>query len=154
MRTWRNRGNSAKSSSRARGARLVRPRRHSCDPGFRGRACVEKSLDTARTSACATEKEQTHDYTYEDIAKMIDHSLLEPTLTAAEMSGAAGWRSTMMWPAILHPAVLPAPVRAELAGSQVEGEHHHRFPHGCHTTAVKVPKRSGRWPTAGRNWTW
>jgi len=25
------------------------------------------------------------DYTYDDIAKMIDHSLLNPTLTAAEL---------------------------------------------------------------------
>jgi hypothetical protein len=27
------------------------------------------------------------DYTYEDIAKMIDHSLLNPTLTASELAG-------------------------------------------------------------------
>ena len=49
-------------------------------------------------------------YNYESIAKMIDHSLLNPTLTAA---GAGGWLctgSSIQHGKCLHHALLPGPL--------------------------------------------
>jgi deoxyribose-phosphate aldolase len=78
------------------------------------------------------------EYTYDDIAKMIDHSLLNPVLTAAEME--RGCRlaldydvaSVCILPYYLHRAA------ALLEGSRVKASTTIGFPHGCHTTAVKV----------------
>jgi len=78
------------------------------------------------------------EYTYEDIAKMIDHSLLNPTLTAAEME--RGCRLALDYD-VASVCILPYYLRrcAEmLAGSQVKASTTIGFPHGCHTTAVKV----------------
>lgn len=77
-------------------------------------------------------------YTYEDIAKMIDHSLLNPTLTAAELE--VGCRLALDYD-VASVCILPYYLRrcaAMLAGSQVKASTTIGFPHGCHTTAVKV----------------
>jgi len=77
-------------------------------------------------------------YTYEDIAKMIDHSLLRPTLTADELEAgcrlAADYRCATV-------CILPYYLKrcAEvLAGSGVRASTTIGFPHGGHTTAVKL----------------
>jgi deoxyribose-phosphate aldolase len=78
------------------------------------------------------------DYTYADIAKMIDHSLLQPTLTDADLErGCAVAReynaaSVCIKPYAVHQAA------AWLAGSTVAVGTTVGFPHGGHTTAVKV----------------
>ena len=77
-------------------------------------------------------------YTYQDMAKMIDHSLLNPTLTAEEL--AAGCRLAVEYDAA-SACVLPyfLPRCAELlAGSDVNASTTIGFPHGGHTTAVKL----------------
>src|SRR5208283_5262630 len=77
-------------------------------------------------------------YTYEDIAKMIDHSLLNPTLTAAELE--VGCQLALDYD-VASVCTLPYDLRrcaAMLAGSQVKASTTIGFPHGCHTTAVKV----------------
>lgn len=78
------------------------------------------------------------DYTYRDLAKMIDHSLLKPTLTVAEL--AAGCRLALDYE-VASVCILPYYLRhcAELlVGSTVLPGTTIGFPHGGHTTAIKV----------------
>ncbi len=78
------------------------------------------------------------EYTYEDIAKTIDHSLLNPTLTAADME--LGCRLALDYD-VASVCILPyylSRCSRILAGSQVKASTTIGFPHGCHTTAVKV----------------
>ena len=78
------------------------------------------------------------DYTYRDIAKMIDHSLLNPALTDAELE--AGCRLAMEYD-VASVCVVPHYLRrcAELLeGSDVLPTTTVGFPHGGHTTAVKL----------------
>lgn len=77
-------------------------------------------------------------YSYEDIAGMIDHSLLSPALTGDELE--AGLRVARAYRAV-SVCILPFYVRraAEvLAGSPVKTGTTVGFPHGAHATAVKV----------------
>jgi deoxyribose-phosphate aldolase len=78
------------------------------------------------------------DYTYQDIAKTIDHSLLQPTLTDEELE--AGCRLAVEYN-VASVCIKPYSLKrcAELlAGSTVEPSTTIGFPHGGHTTAVKV----------------
>lgn len=78
------------------------------------------------------------DYTYHDIAKMIDHSLLNPTLTAADLEN--GCELALRFD-VASVCILPYYLRrcAELLrGSDVRASTTIGFPHGGHTTAVKV----------------
>jgi len=77
-------------------------------------------------------------YTYLDIAKMIDHSLLNPTITADEHE--KGIRLALEYN-VASVCIVPYYLRrcAELLrGSDVRASTTIGFPHGCHTTAVKV----------------
>ena len=78
------------------------------------------------------------EYTYEDIAKMIDHSLLNPTLTDADLE--AGCRLAVEYD-VATCCIMPYYLKrcAELlAGSTVKPSTTIGFPHGGHTTAVKL----------------
>jgi len=78
------------------------------------------------------------DYTYLDIAKTIDHSLLNPALAAAELE--EGCRLARDYDTA-SVCILPYYLKrcAELlAGSGVRASTTIGFPHGGHTTAVKV----------------
>jgi deoxyribose-phosphate aldolase len=78
------------------------------------------------------------DYTYRDIAKMIDHSLLNPVLTDAELE--AGCRLAREYD-VASVCIKPYYLKrcAELlAGSDVRPSTTIGFPHGGHTTAIKV----------------
>jgi len=78
------------------------------------------------------------EYTYLDIAKMIDHSLLNPVLTDEEME--EGCRLAVRYN-VASSCVKPYFLErcAELlAGSSVAASTVLGFPHGGHTTAVKV----------------
>src|SRR5262249_30952213 len=77
------------------------------------------------------------DFTYADIAKMIDHSLLQPVLTDAELE--QGCRLAREYD-VASVCIKPYFVRraAELlAGSTVAVGTTIGFPHGGHTTAIK-----------------
>jgi len=77
-------------------------------------------------------------YTLRDIAKMIDHSLLRPTLTVEELE--QGIRLAREYD-VASVCILPYSLKrcAELlAGSTVRPSTTIGFPHGGHTTAVKV----------------
>ena len=78
------------------------------------------------------------DYTYQDVAKMIDHSLLNPTLLADELE--QGIRLALDYD-VASVCILPYYLKrcAELlAGSDVRASTTIGFPHGGHTTAIKV----------------
>lgn len=76
-------------------------------------------------------------YKYEDIAKMIDHSLLNPTLTVAELE--AGCRLAVAYN-VASVCILPYYLKrcaTLLRGSTVKASTTIGFPHGGHTTAIK-----------------
>lgn len=78
------------------------------------------------------------DYTYEDIAGMIDHSLLNPTLTDRQLE--EGCRLALAY-GTASVCIMPYYLRrcAEiLHGSPVHASTTIGFPHGGHTTAVKI----------------
>ncbi len=78
------------------------------------------------------------DYTYADIAKMIDHSLLNPTLTDRQLE--EGCRLAVDYD-VASVCILPYCLKrcAEiLAGSTVKASTTIGFPHGGHATVVKV----------------
>jgi deoxyribose-phosphate aldolase len=78
------------------------------------------------------------DYTYRDIAKMIDHSLLNPTLTVDDLErGIALAREYDVASVCILPYYLKQ-CAERLAGSTVRASTTIGFPHGGHTTAVKV----------------
>jgi deoxyribose-phosphate aldolase len=78
------------------------------------------------------------DYTYADIAKMIDHSLLSPTLTDADLE--KGIRIALDYD-VASVCIMPYYLRRcaeQLKGSSVKASTTIGFPHGGHATAVKV----------------
>lgn len=78
------------------------------------------------------------DYSYSGIAKMIDHSLLNPTLTVAELD--AGCLLARRYE-VASVCILPyylARCAELLRGSGVEPSTTIGFPHGGHATAVKL----------------
>jgi deoxyribose-phosphate aldolase len=78
------------------------------------------------------------DYTYREIAKMIDHSLLNPTLTVEDLErGIALAREYEVASVCILPYYLK-PCAERLAGSTVKASTTIGFPHGGHATAVKV----------------
>jgi deoxyribose-phosphate aldolase len=78
------------------------------------------------------------DYTYRDIAKMIDHSLLQQTLTDAEMDqGIRQAREFDVASVCIKPYYV-ARAKEILDGSTVAVGTVIGFPHGGHMTAIKV----------------
>ncbi|MBN1890207.1 MAG: deoxyribose-phosphate aldolase [Thermoflexales bacterium] len=78
------------------------------------------------------------DYTYTQIAKMIDHSLLNPTTTVEDLE--KGCRLALAYD-VASVCLMPYFLKrcAEiLAGSTVKASTTIGFPHGGHTTAAKV----------------
>jgi len=78
------------------------------------------------------------DYTYKDIARMIDHSLLNPTLSDRDLE--AGCELALAYD-VASVCIMPYYLKrcAELLkGSTVNASTTIGFPHGEHTTAVKV----------------
>jgi deoxyribose-phosphate aldolase len=77
-------------------------------------------------------------YTYSDVAKMIDHSLLNPTLTTADLE--TGCRLARDYD-VASVCIMPYALRRAadlLAGSTVQPSTTIGFPHGGHTTSIKV----------------
>jgi deoxyribose-phosphate aldolase len=77
-------------------------------------------------------------FTYADIAKMLDHSLLQPPLTDAEMAdGCRLAREYDVASVCIKPYAVPLAAKI-LQGSTVAVGTVIGFPHGSHTTAVKI----------------
>ncbi len=78
------------------------------------------------------------DYTYRDIALMMDHSLLNPAFTAAELEKGCEWaRQSEAASVCIMPCYLKRCAEI-LAGSAVKAGTTIGFPHGGHTTTIKV----------------
>ncbi len=76
-------------------------------------------------------------YSYEDIAKLIDHSLLQPTLTADDLEAGCGLAVEYNVASVcIMPFYLQRCAQL-LKGSTVQASTTIGFPHGGHTTAVK-----------------
>jgi deoxyribose-phosphate aldolase len=78
------------------------------------------------------------DYDYSAIAKMIDHSLLNPTLTVDELE--AGCRLALDY-GVASVCIMPYYLKRcakILSGSTVRASTTIGFPHGGHTTAIKL----------------
>ena len=78
------------------------------------------------------------DYTYNDIAKMIDHSLLNPTLTVEDLE--RGIQLALDYD-VASVCIMPYYLQhcAEaLRGSRVNASTTIGFPHGGHTSAIKL----------------
>jgi deoxyribose-phosphate aldolase len=83
-------------------------------------------------------KDQPLDYTYIDMAKMIDHSLLNPTLTETDLE--AGITLSLAYD-VASVCIMPYALKRcaeRLEGSNVRASTTIGFPHGGHTTAIKV----------------
>jgi deoxyribose-phosphate aldolase len=77
------------------------------------------------------------DFTYLDMAKMIDHSLLNPTLTERDLE--EGIRLALQYD-VASVCIMPFAMQRcseLLVGSDVKGSTTIGFPHGGHTTAIK-----------------
>lgn len=77
------------------------------------------------------------DYTYADVAKMIDHSLLNPTMTVADLD--AGIELALAYD-VASVCIMPyylSRCAEKLADSTVQASTTIGFPHGGHTTAIK-----------------
>src|SRR3989442_12920023 len=78
------------------------------------------------------------DFTYADIAKMMDHSLLQQTLTDAELeAGCRLAREYEVASVCIKPYAVPL-AAAILKGSSIAVGTTIGFPHGGHTTSIKV----------------
>jgi deoxyribose-phosphate aldolase len=89
-------------------------------------------------------------YTYLDIAKMIDHSLLNPTMTAEQLE--AGCQLALAYDTA-SVCILPYYLKRcsdLLAGSNVMPSTTIGFPHGGHTTVVKVAEARQALADGGR----
>lgn len=78
------------------------------------------------------------DVTYADVAKMIDHSLLNPTLMESDLE--AGIQLALDYD-VASVCIMPyylKPCAVRLAGSDVRASTTIGFPHGGHSTKVKV----------------
>jgi deoxyribose-phosphate aldolase len=94
------------------------------------------------------------DYCYKDIAKMIDHSLLSPVLTAADLE--AGCRLALEYD-VASVCILPYWLKqcaSMLQGSTVRPSTTIGFPHGGHTTAMKAAEARLALEDGARNSTW
>ena len=77
-------------------------------------------------------------YTYEDVTKMIDHSLLNPTLTASDLD--QGIQLALAYD-VASVCIMPYYLKrcaSRLQGSTVKASTTIGFPHGGHTTAIKL----------------
>jgi deoxyribose-phosphate aldolase len=89
-------------------------------------------------------------YTYQDVAKMIDHSLLNPTLTDRDLE--QGCQLALKYD-VASVCIMPYALKrcAEiLRGSTVKASTTIGFPHGGHTTAIKVAEAEQALADGGR----
>lgn len=78
------------------------------------------------------------DFTYEQIAKMLDHSLLQQQLTDAELDAGCKLARELNVASVCIKPYYVARCRDILAGSTVAVSTTIGFPHGGHVTAIKV----------------
>lgn len=77
-------------------------------------------------------------FTYLDVAKMIDHSLLNPTLTVEDLEHGCRLAAAYDVASVCIMPYMLARCAELLAGSAVKASTTIGFPHGGHTTSIKV----------------
>ena len=89
-----------------------------------------------------------------DIARMLDHSTLQPFLTEDDIR--RGCELALKYDtASVCARPCDVPILAEmLRGSDVKVCTVIGFPHGAHATQIKGTKRVWRWIRAAKSWTW
>jgi deoxyribose-phosphate aldolase len=80
----------------------------------------------------------TNTYTYDDLSKMIDHSLLNPSLTTQELEEGCALAVRYNTASVCIMPYYLARCAEILAGTTVNPSTTIGFPHGGHTTAVKL----------------
>jgi deoxyribose-phosphate aldolase len=78
------------------------------------------------------------DYTYSDVAKMIDHSLLNPTLTRDDLEAGCGVALAYGTASVCTVPFYLKRCAELLRGSSVKASTTIGFPHGVNTTAIKA----------------
>lgn len=78
------------------------------------------------------------DYSYEEISKMIDHSLLNPTLTTQELEDGCALAARYNTASVCILPYFAARCKQLLAGSTVFTSTTIGFPHGVHLSRVKL----------------
>ena len=78
------------------------------------------------------------DFTFEQIAKMLDHSLLQPQLTDAELEQGCALARTLNVASVCIKPYAVALAKSHLAGSTVAVGTTIGFPHGGHATTIKI----------------
>ena len=78
------------------------------------------------------------DYTYEDIAKMIDHSLLNPTMDESQMEAGISLAISYDVASVCIMPYFLGRCAERLADTTVKPSTTIGFPHGGHTTAIKA----------------
>lgn len=94
------------------------------------------------------------DFTYEDIARMIDHSLLNPTLTDAQLEEGLAIALAYDTASV---CILPhylARAAERLTGSDVKPSTTSAFRTVATPRRSRWPKPNGPWPMAAWSWTW
>ena len=92
----------------------------------------------------------TDSFDYESIAKMIDHSLLNPSLTTAELEEGIALAIRYNVASVCIVPFYLARCAELLAGTTVHASTTIGFPHGGHTTAIKLAEVLQA--LAARNW--
>ena len=93
-------------------------------------------------------------YTYQDVAKMIDHSLLNPTMSVADLESGCELAAAYD---VASVCIMPYYLKrcAEiLRGTTVKPSTTIGFPHGGHTTAIKRGRPCEHLTMAARNSIW
>ena len=95
------------------------------------------------------------DYTYADIAKMIDHSLLNPTLTDERAGGRLPAGPGVRRGQRVHHALLPEARGARSSpAARCSRARRSAFPTAATPRRQAGRGASRRWPMAARSWTW
>jgi len=126
-------------------------------PGFSSEASAtpagrEEARGPHTSETPSRSSTMTPDYDYLSIAKMIDHSLLNPALTTPDLEDgcALAVRYNVASVCILPYAL--ARCAAVLSGTTVRASTTIGFPHGGHTTAIKLAEIRQALAMEARNW--
>jgi len=90
------------------------------------------------------------DFTYLDIAKMIDHSLLNPTMSQADLEAGIGLALAYDAASVCIMPYYLKRCSELLAGSTVMSSTTIGFPHGGHTSAIKIAEAKQAIADGGR----
>ncbi len=119
------------------------------DPAEFTRALLARSL-----TGTSPLKDLAMTYAYSDLSKMIDHSLLVPTMNVEQLE--EGCQLALAYD-VASVCIMPYYLKRcaqILAGSTVMPSTTIGFPHGGHTTRIKQREANKRSLMVAKNWIW